>query len=99
MVDIAANTCAKEDIDFESLDVRAQRGLVYYWCSMCSKIYPLTELSVMPRRIKCGHCDEQVRLYSNSNKFGKLRRIILYKLVDMGRFRDANESPNCIIKS
>ncbi|HVX02979.1 MAG TPA: hypothetical protein VHA09_07465 [Nitrososphaera sp.] len=94
MIDVATDACAREDIDFGSLDVRAQRGLVYYWCSMCSKIYPLTELSIMPRRIKCGHCDEQVRLYSNSNKFGKLRRTILYKLVDMGRFYSTKESPH-----
>jgi DNA-directed RNA polymerase subunit RPC12/RpoP len=85
LIKVAASACAKQDIDFDSLDRRAQRGLICYWCSTCRKVYPLTELSVGPRRIKCGHCHVPVKLYSNSNRFGKLRKIIFYKLVDMGR--------------
>ena len=93
LTEVAATVCSKEQIDFDSLDARAQRGLMYYWCSTCSKIYPLTELTIKPRRIKCGHCDEPVRLYSNSNKFGKLRRIVLNKLIDRGHFRSRKENP------
>jgi DNA-directed RNA polymerase subunit RPC12/RpoP len=84
LMEVAASVCAKEHIDLSSLDARSIRGLVFYWCSSCSRIYPLTELCILPRRVKCGHCNEKVKLYTNSNKFGKLRRSILYKLLDMG---------------
>jgi DNA-directed RNA polymerase subunit RPC12/RpoP len=83
LINAAASICAKEDIDFESLDARAQRGLIYYWCSHCSKIYPLNDLLVTRRKNICSHCKERVRIYSNSNKYGKLRRSILYKLLDL----------------
>jgi DNA-directed RNA polymerase subunit RPC12/RpoP len=94
LTDAAADACAKEQIDFFSLDARAQRGLMYYWCSTCNRIHPLTDLFILPRRIKCRHCDEPVRLYSNSNKFGKLRRVVLYKLIDMGHFKKNEKELN-----
>jgi DNA-directed RNA polymerase subunit RPC12/RpoP len=84
---IAADVCAQDGLDFYSLDARAVRGLISYWCSTCSRIYPLSDLSVSPRRTKCGHCLEPVRLYSNSNKFGKLRRSVFYKLIDVGMIK------------
>jgi DNA-directed RNA polymerase subunit RPC12/RpoP len=84
LMEVAANICAKEDIDFYSLDARAQRGLVNYWCSTCSKIYPLHDLILATRKNICSHCEGRVRIYSNSNKYGKLRRNILYALLDAG---------------
>jgi DNA-directed RNA polymerase subunit RPC12/RpoP len=86
-MDTAASICAKENIDFNSLDARAQRGLVYYWCSKCGKIYPLNDLLVTTRKNLCGHCEERVRIYSNSNKYGKLRRNIFNKLLELGAMK------------
>jgi len=87
---IATEVCAREGLDFESLDTRSIRGLVYYWCSECHKIHPLTDLSVARKRIKCSHCEESVKLYSNSNKYGKLRKSIFHRLLEMGMFKSEN---------
>jgi hypothetical protein len=84
LVEIAANVCARENIDLATLDARSQRGLVFYWCSTYGKVYLWTDLLIMPRRSRCGHCKENVKLYTNSNKFGKLHCNILYRLLDMG---------------
>jgi DNA-directed RNA polymerase subunit RPC12/RpoP len=94
LMDTAASICAKEDIDFNSLDARAQRGLLYYWCSNCSKIYPLSELLVARRKNICSHCMERVKLYSNSNKYGKIRRNILYKLWDLDEMKRVSSAQN-----
>lgn len=86
-MDAAAAVCAKENVEFSSLDASSMRGIMFYWCSTCSKIYPLTELLISTRSIKCGYCKERVRLYTNSNKFGKLRKSVLYRLIELGIFK------------
>ncbi len=83
LIEIAKSVCMKEEIDFNSLDSRQVRGLIYYWCSSCSKTYPLTHLVVSKRRNRCGHCNDKVKIYSNSNKYGKLRRRIFNRILDM----------------
>ncbi len=83
LLEIARSVCQKEEIDFNSLDSRQIRGLIYYWCSSCSKTYPLTHLVVSKRRNRCGHCSDKVKIYSNSNKYGKLRRRIFNRILDM----------------
>ncbi len=89
LLEIARSVCMKEEIDFNSLDSRQVRGLIYYWCSTCSKTYPLTNLVVSKRRNRCGQCKDKVKIYSNSNKYGKLRRKIFNQILDM-RARNAN---------
>jgi hypothetical protein len=83
LIEIAKSVCSKEEIDFNSLDSRQVRGLIYYWCSSCSKTYPLTHLVVSKRRNRCSHCNDKVKIYSNSNKYGKLRRRIFNRILDM----------------
>lgn len=82
LIEIARDVCAKEEIDFNSLDVRQARGLIYYWCSSCNRIYPLTHLVVSKRKNICVHCKDKVKMYSNSNKYGKLRRRIFNRILD-----------------
>lgn len=83
LIEAATNVCAEEEIDFNSLDARQTRGLIYYWCSSCNRIYPLTHLVVARRKNICVHCKEKVKMYSNSNKYGKLRRKIFNRMMDM----------------
>lgn len=83
LIEIARGVCRQEEIDFNTLDSRQVRGLIYYWCSSCSKTYPLTHLVVSKRRNRCGHCNDKVKIYSNSNKYGKLRRRIFNRILDM----------------
>jgi hypothetical protein len=82
LIEVARNVCAEEEIDFNSLDVRQARGLIYYWCSSCCKIHPLTHLVVSKRKNICVHCKDKVKMYSNSNKYGKLRRRIFNRILD-----------------
>jgi hypothetical protein len=37
---------------------------------------------VSKRRNRCGHCNDKVKIYSNSNKYGKLRRKIFNRILD-----------------
>ncbi|AIF83192.1 hypothetical protein NTE_01119 [Candidatus Nitrososphaera evergladensis SR1] len=91
LIEIAKDVCAEEAIDFDSLDARQVRGLIYYWCSSCNRIYPLTNLVVSKRKNICEHCKEKVKIYSNSNKYGKLRRRIFNKILDMRKKRSTAE--------
>ncbi len=79
LVEIAREVCSKEGIDFDSLSVHQTRGLMCYWCSYCSRIYPLNHLTISRRKKVCTQCNNAVKLYATSNKFGKLRRTIFFK--------------------
>ncbi|AIC17146.1 hypothetical protein [Nitrososphaera viennensis] len=83
LIEIARSVCSEEGMDFNSLDARQVRGLIYYWCSSCNRIYPLTHLVVSKRKNICEHCKDKVKMYSNSNKYGKLRRRIFNRILDM----------------
>ncbi len=79
LIEIAKEVCVKEGIDFDSLSINQTRGLMYYWCSDCSRTYPLSHLIISRRKKVCTQCNNAVKLYATSNKFGKLRRIIFFK--------------------
>jgi hypothetical protein len=78
LVGIAKEVCSKEGIDFDSLSVHQTRGLMYFWCSTCAKTHPLTDLTISKKKKVCTHCNDSIRLYTTSNKFGKIRRSIFF---------------------
>lgn len=81
---IAADVCYMSHIDFDSLQRQQAKGIVSFWCSTCRTIHPLTDLALQKRKKICSHCGSTIRLYASSNKFGKVRRIIFYRLLDLG---------------
>jgi hypothetical protein len=92
LVDAAKSVCAKEDIDFGTLTETQLRGLVCYHCTSCRQFRQLTELCVSKKKTLCGHCKEKVRLYTCSNKYGKMRRSIFNRLLKMGVILSARKN-------
>lgn len=84
---IAAHVCNISQIDFGSLQRQQAKGIVSFWCGTCRTIHPLTDLALYKRKKICAHCGSPIRLYASSNKFGKVRRIIFYRLLDLGLVR------------
>lgn len=84
LMEVAAGVCAMQQIDFESLDKQQTKGLLSFWCSTCGTVYPLTDLFLMKKKTMCNHCNNSVKLRASSNKFGKLRRNIFYRLLELG---------------
>lgn len=82
LIQIAEKTCADEGIALDSLISQKKRALTCYWCSTCKKTHPLTDISLKRRRKVCRMCDSSVKLYSSSNKFGKIRRRIFNRYLD-----------------
>lgn len=82
LMDIAKRTCADEGIVLESAAAQQVRALICYWCSTCKKTHPLTDLDLKKRRKICRACNTNVKLYSSSNKFGKIRRRIFHRYVE-----------------
>jgi DNA-directed RNA polymerase subunit RPC12/RpoP len=76
LTEIAREICLREGIKFHSLGANQIRGLTYYWCSDCSRTYPLSYLTIARRKKVCTQCNGSVKLYATSNKFGKIRRMI-----------------------
>jgi hypothetical protein len=82
LMSIAKRTCADEGIVLESAAAQQVRALICYWCSTCKRTHPLTDLNLKKRRKVCRVCNTNVKLYSSSNKFGKIRRRIFHRYVE-----------------
>jgi hypothetical protein len=82
LVDTARQVCMGEDIDFDNCLSSVQRAMVCYWCSICRSTHPLTHIALKRRKNICGFCNNNVKLYANSNKYGKIRRKIFYKFLE-----------------
>jgi hypothetical protein len=82
LVDTARQVCMEEDIDFDNCLSSVQRAMVCYWCSTCRSTHPLTHIALKRRKKICGVCNNNVKLYANSNKYGKIRRKIFYKFLE-----------------
>ncbi len=92
-MEVAAGVCALEHLDFNSLDKQQAKALLSFRCTTCHTFYPLTDLVIVKRKHVCKHCRESVRLYSSSSKFGKIRRNIFYRLLDLGIVKVINTMP------
>jgi len=84
LIAIARDVCLKEGLDFDALDIHQARGLLYFWCLTCRRTYPLTDLVISKKRKVCTHCGFSIKMHGASNKFGKLRRAILFKRLGSG---------------
>jgi DNA-directed RNA polymerase subunit RPC12/RpoP len=82
LLKISKEICLKEGIDFHTLDSNQIRGLTHYWCSNCSKTFPLWRIRIEKRKKICGRCNNGVKLHANSNKFGKIRRMIFFRHIE-----------------
>ena len=82
LVDTARQVCMEEDIDFDNCLSSVQRAMVCYWCSICRSTHPLTHIALKRRKKICGVSNNNVKLYANSNKYGKIRRKIVYKFLE-----------------
>lgn len=83
LMEVAASVYAKENIDLAFLDARSQRSDLLLVLNLWQGL-SFDRAFNHARRSRCGHCKDKFKLYTNSNKFGKLRRSILYQLLDMG---------------
>lgn len=88
LIRIAEMTCADEGIVLESLASQKKRALICFWCSTCKKTHPLTDIALKRRRKLCRRCNNSVKLYSSSNKFGKIRRRIFNRYLE---FQSSND--------
>lgn len=79
LLEAARKVCLKEGIDFDALDLRQARGLLYFWCLYCGRTYPLTDLTISKKRKVCIHCNNSIKLRGASNKFGSIRRTIFFQ--------------------
>jgi hypothetical protein len=84
-VKIAREVCLEQGVDFDSLDLRQARGLLYFWCLFCGRTYPLTDLVVSKKHKVCIHCNNSIKLRGASNKFGSLRRTIFFRRLSNSR--------------
>jgi len=84
LIAIAREVCSKEGLDFDTLEIHQARGLLYFWCLTCRRTYPLTDLVISKKRKVCTHCGLSIKMHGASNKFGKLRRAILFRRLGSG---------------
>jgi hypothetical protein len=81
LTQVAMEVCDQVGLNIADLSSYQVRGLINYWCLTCNKVYPLTDLRANNRRKECCHCLEAVKLRGASNKFGKIRRTIFFRLL------------------
>lgn len=84
LVDAARQVCVEEHIDFDKCLSSVQRAMLCYWCSICRGTRPLTHIMLRRRKKICRVCNNNVKLYANSNKYGKIRRKIFYRYIEQG---------------
>lgn len=85
LMDAARQVCVEENIDFDSCLSNVQRAMLCYWCSICKSTHPLTHIVLKRRKKICRVCNNNVKLYANSNKYGKIRRKIFYRYIEQDR--------------
>jgi hypothetical protein len=84
LLEAAVTIWIKEDISIGTLTGCQLRGLVCYYCITCNRFRLLTELFISKKKTLCSHCQEKIRLYTTSNKYGKIRRSIFDILLKIG---------------
>ncbi len=82
LVYTARQVCTEEDIDFDNCLSSVKRAMLCYWCSICRSTYPLTDIVLRKRKKICCFCNNNIKLYANSNKYGKIRRKIFYRYLE-----------------
>ena len=92
--EIAAAVCSLAHLDLDSLGIQEKMGILSFRCTTCHTTYPLIDLVILKRLKTCSHCESPVKLYGSSNKYGKLRRQIFYRLLDLGIIKVAKEAVN-----
>ena len=83
LVNTARQVCAEEAIDFDNSVSSVRRAMLCYWCSICRRTHPLNNIVLMRRKKICCVCNNNVKLYSNSNKYGKIRKKIFYRYIQV----------------
>jgi hypothetical protein len=84
LLEATVTICMREDVSFGALKGCQLRGLLCYYCITCNRFRLLTELFISKKKTLCSHCQEKIRLYTTSNKYGKMRRSIFNQLWKMG---------------
>lgn len=95
LIHTARQVCTEEEIDFDNCLSSVKRAMLCYWCSICRSTYPLTDIVLSKRKKICCVCNNNIKLYANSNKYGKIRRKIFYRYLEQGNsYVDVQDSRN-----